>query len=318
LGYDRGDFVFQVGRPQAPPPPPPPSVSFPPISEAAQAWAVTQGTTSVAVLEEFIRQFENTPYGPMARVRLEELKKSKLASVSPPTPTRPDNYKPAGALPPPRGPDDIAWDYVKDARDSSQLRRFMEQFPNSTHRSEAAEKLAALEQPPASTGSTPVDIARKLQAELRRVGCFNFDANGDWNADSRRALELFNKHAGATLDPKVASLDAFDMVRSKASRICPLVCPRGYHAEKEQCVATVCKAGYEVGDDGSCERTREHPRTGQYRYGPWQRDRGQVASPNRPANQPLGQLKGDPVGTPSRILRNGVRIDCAPAVQPCM
>src|SRR5262249_54902327 len=235
LGFDRGDFVFQVGKLPAPPSLSP---SFPPISEAAQAWAVPEGTTSVAVLEEFIRQFEHTPYGPMARVRLEELKKSQIAAIPPPT--RPDTYKPAGTSPPARGPDDVMWDFVKDSRDSGQLRRFMEQYPNSAHRADAATKLAALEQPPANTGSASADIARKLQLELCRVGCFTSDANGDWNADSRRAVELFNKHAGVTLDPKVASLDAFDVVRGKASRICPLVCGKGYHVDNERCVVTTC------------------------------------------------------------------------------
>ena len=78
LGYDRGDFVFKVGALQA--------LATPPItstlrtSEAAQAWAVTLNTTSVAVLEEFTRQFADTPYGPMARARLEELKRSQPAA----------------------------------------------------------------------------------------------------------------------------------------------------------------------------------------------------------------------------------------------
>jgi TPR repeat protein len=77
LGYDRGDFVFQVGKLDAatstisaPTLPPAPQ----PFSEPAEAWAVTQGTTSVAVLEEFVRQFGDTPYGRMAKARLEELR----------------------------------------------------------------------------------------------------------------------------------------------------------------------------------------------------------------------------------------------------
>lgn len=53
------------------------------MSEVAQAWAVTQNTTSIAVLEEFVRQFENTPYGPLARARLEELKRNQSASIPP-------------------------------------------------------------------------------------------------------------------------------------------------------------------------------------------------------------------------------------------
>jgi hypothetical protein len=54
-------------------------------SEAERAWAVTQNTTSVAVLEEFIRQFGGTPYGGLARARLAELR--RMAVVAPPNPT---------------------------------------------------------------------------------------------------------------------------------------------------------------------------------------------------------------------------------------
>jgi Caspase domain len=51
-----------------------PSTPAAPPSEAAQAWAATKDTTSQAILQDFIRQFGTTPYGSMARARLEELK----------------------------------------------------------------------------------------------------------------------------------------------------------------------------------------------------------------------------------------------------
>jgi uncharacterized caspase-like protein len=64
----------------------PPIVS-PPQDPAERAWAVTKDTTSLAVLEEFIRQFGATLYGSMARARLEELKKSQVAVAAPPAQT---------------------------------------------------------------------------------------------------------------------------------------------------------------------------------------------------------------------------------------
>jgi Caspase domain len=44
---------------------------------AERAWPTIKDTTSVAVLEDFIRQFGGTTYGSMARARLEELKKAR-------------------------------------------------------------------------------------------------------------------------------------------------------------------------------------------------------------------------------------------------
>jgi hypothetical protein len=65
---------------------PPPAVVATASEEAARAWSVIQNTTSVAVIEDFIRQFGNTAYGSMARARLDEIKKSHVAVVAPPAP----------------------------------------------------------------------------------------------------------------------------------------------------------------------------------------------------------------------------------------
>jgi uncharacterized caspase-like protein len=58
------------------------AVPTPPVEAVAQSWALTRDTTSQAVLEDFIRQFGNSMYGSMARARLEELKKTQVATAS--------------------------------------------------------------------------------------------------------------------------------------------------------------------------------------------------------------------------------------------
>jgi hypothetical protein len=62
--------VYLAGRPPEPSRPGPP-----PVDPAAQAWAEARNTTSIAVLEDFVRQFGGTTYGPTARARLEELRR---------------------------------------------------------------------------------------------------------------------------------------------------------------------------------------------------------------------------------------------------
>jgi formylglycine-generating enzyme required for sulfatase activity len=64
---------------------------------AARAWAVMESTTSVAVLEDFIRQFGDTVYGSMARARLEELRRSQIAVVAPPAAPPPAPQVSAGS-----------------------------------------------------------------------------------------------------------------------------------------------------------------------------------------------------------------------------
>ena len=55
-------------------------------SEAGKAWSETKGTTSQAVLEEFIRRFGDSYYASLARARLQELQNSQVATVAPPVP----------------------------------------------------------------------------------------------------------------------------------------------------------------------------------------------------------------------------------------
>lgn len=70
--------------------------SRPSEDPAAQAWAVTKDSTSIAVLDDFIRQFGNTPYGSMARARREEL--TRVAVTVPPI-APPKAGDPCGAGP---------------------------------------------------------------------------------------------------------------------------------------------------------------------------------------------------------------------------
>ena len=127
--------------------------------------------------------------------------------------------------------------------------------------------LAPSGDPASPPGVAAGDIPKRLLVELKRVGCNNGAVDGEWNPAAQRSLALFNKHAGLKLDVKVASIDALDAVKSKAGRICPLVCERGYRAEGDSCVKITCKPGYQVGDGNSCEKieprkpiaTREAP-----------------------------------------------------------
>lgn len=99
-----------------------------------------------------------------------------------------------------------------------------------------------------------VDLPRALQAELRRVGCSTAAVDGNWNAASRKALDLFNKHAGMKFDVKAASVDALDAVKGKLARVCPLNCESGYRPSGDTCVKIACRSGYELNDGGTCEK----------------------------------------------------------------
>jgi len=118
--------------------------------------------------------------------------------------------------------------------------------------------------PPSPAKIDQADIARLLQAHLKRVGCNAGTVDGNWDDSSKKALELFNKNAQTSFDIKLASLDALDAVRGKSDRVCPLICGKGQRVEGDRCVAISCGSGSFLNSSGSCEKRPEpapKPRT---------------------------------------------------------
>ncbi len=108
-----------------------------------------------------------------------------------------------------------------------------------------------------STGAPQADVTKSVQSELRRVGCLSSDADGNWNTTSQRSLTLFNRYAKTQLDTKLASTDALDTLKTKTSRVCPLVCDKGYKVEGDGCVKITCAEGSFLNDDNQCEKRRD-------------------------------------------------------------
>jgi hypothetical protein len=116
-----------------------------------------------------------------------------------------------------------------------------------SHEADKGQQTAAVSpsEPPvrASALSIQFIIAHELQSELSRVGCYSGNIDGDWNAASRLALQNFNKHAGTKLDVEVANLNALGVIRSRMSRICPLVCNHGSRVRGNRCVEIEMASG---------------------------------------------------------------------------
>ena len=170
-----------------------------------------------------------------------------------------------------------------------EARRQVEQAKGTPN--ENAEKVAALTSgQPAAPSSSPqigrADIARLLQAHLKRVGCNSAKIDGDWDEGSQRALELFNKNAKTKFDTKVASLEALDAVRSETDRVCPLICSRGERAAGDHCVQIGCASGYFLNSGGSCERGRHEPAPRQRTV--MRPTRPPASAPALPSAVPLG------------------------------
>jgi uncharacterized caspase-like protein len=151
------------------------------------------------------------------------------------------------------------------AAEAERARQLAEQAKAGTDDSKArdpraATQLAALS-PEVESAAKPSqqaasDIPRLVQGELRRVGCLKGEISGSWNDAAQKSLQLFNKNAGTKFDVKLASLDALESIRVRPARVCPLICEHGFRPSGEDCIRISCEAGYELGDDNTCERVR--------------------------------------------------------------
>jgi hypothetical protein len=162
------------------------------------------------------------------------------------------------------GPDEVVWNVVKDSRDPAQVNRFVSEFPKSSFRAEAEKKLAALkaEQDAAKAAAQSAaqsaaamertELARSLQFELKRVGCFDDAVTGEFGAPAREALNKFAKFASVRIaKPGEISSDTLSLIRKFDKRVCPLSCRADEKAEGERCIRIVCPAGQMIAK-GAC------------------------------------------------------------------
>jgi hypothetical protein len=139
--------------------------------------------------------------------------------------------------PPPAVERDVVfWDSIKGSSDPADFEDFIKRYPKSEFASIAQRRIAALTAPPppptpSPTGPSPipqpdaVEIARNLQSELKRVGCYNGAIDGVWGTGTQTAVQEFNQHTGKALNAQVPTLEAIGAIKEKTDRICALPMP---------------------------------------------------------------------------------------------
>lgn len=93
-----------------------------------------------------------------------------------------------------------------------------------------------------ATRATPVsetsryDLVRNIQRELKRVGCYAGDVDGDWGAGSRRAMAAFTDRVNASLPIEQPDFILLTLVQGHQSGICGKGCPTGMTSDNGRCV----------------------------------------------------------------------------------
>ena len=168
--------------------------------------------------------------------------------VEPPPPPPPV----AVAPPPAPNRDIVFWELIKASSDSADFEDFVRRYPDSEFASIAKRRIEALKPAPVVASIAPVppappaaappaappvpeadakEIARNLQTELKRVGCYNGAIDGLWGPLAQNAVEHFNQHTGKHLDAETASLDATASIKESSGRVCPLPPPPPPHRQ---------------------------------------------------------------------------------------
>ncbi|MDX2156106.1 MAG: hypothetical protein SFW09_06305 [Hyphomicrobiaceae bacterium] len=82
------------------------------------------------------------------------------------------------------------------------------------------------------TPSRPDDATRKLarsiQVELKRVGCYDGEVDGAWTATTRRAMQEFNRRVRASLATERPDYILLTLLQGHTPRACGDVCPLGH------------------------------------------------------------------------------------------
>lgn len=70
-------------------------------------------------------------------------------------------------------------------------------------------------------------IGRLLQKELRRVGCYSGELNGEWTTSTRRAMQSFIERVNATLPIDQPDGILLALVQGHPDKVCDVPCPAG-------------------------------------------------------------------------------------------
>lgn len=85
----------------------------------------------------------------------------------------------------------------------------------------------------ATVPNDPVSLAKALQGELRRVGCYAGEINGIWAPPSKRAMKAFTDRVNATLPTEKPDYVLLALVQSQADTVCGAACPTGQVQTRE-------------------------------------------------------------------------------------
>lgn len=89
-----------------------------------------------------------------------------------------------------------------------------------------------------SDDASRANLAREIQAELRRVGCYDGNIDGDWGPAAKRAMKSFTDRVNAVLPMEQPDYILLTLVKGHLNKACGAGCAPGeIVAEGGRCIA---------------------------------------------------------------------------------
>ena len=116
-----------------------------------------------------------------------------------------------------------------------------------------------------STTPTSLDrasLARELQRELKRVGCYDGAINNSWTNSTRTAMKAFTNRINAMLPVDKPDQILLALVQDHRDRLCDVACPAGESLTKDgRCLpnAVLARATKKVAQRNAALQTVEQP-----------------------------------------------------------
>jgi len=116
--------------------------------------------------------------------------------------------------------------YTRDTGEPAAVYTVPQRAPEPVAKPPAAAAPKAVELPPGDRAA----LARALQRELRRVGCYSGEVTGVWTTSSRMAMKAFTDRVNATLPIDAPDQVLLSLVQGHQDRACGTACPAGQTA----------------------------------------------------------------------------------------
>lgn len=199
-------------------------------------WAALKDSRDLDALLSAEQQLRETPYGDLARQRIEMLKRQREdelkrqtnldASIRRPQPSETDTRSPANE--PPKVLIRAPAEAIKQPVPPNEPSIISLTPPNLESKPPVEPPKVVVVLPPPKTDVPPLEvidqkeIIARIQARLRDGGCYAGPVDGKWGAKSTEALEKFVELAKLDVKSSEPTRDVLDKIVLITRRVCPL------------------------------------------------------------------------------------------------